>query len=541
MTVFKIRKQDSGSREPQLHEDPFELFQGEDFAVEPDRAASPEFSERALVAQNSVVRPSRSAGGARPLPRSLRRLISWTGVVAAAAAAIVTLVTVRDLLSGDEPLPSAYFEVRAVDTLGHPIAGAVVRNNGRKVGVTDSFGEWRRFMRVTPGSTVAFELVKNQGGEELFASRNFAVPLRGNSGRDIVIQGSVELAAGRRRAASVTPALPVMPVADRDATASDAAAASTAQPAVDPTKAQESAPAEATSFSRISFAVDPATAPNLRAQSAAVVAALKTRAGQLGLAVVEDAKWKVSVQGLVPRTSSVSASSADSGSAGASSGLILINSSLADASHTASFLRNWEATPVASARSILHILGMHAPREFVVTQRDDGIADVNTDPSARLWALTPGSTLVNASGRRFVLRATGSGSPGSGRDGVVGQNLVTGSASERVCPAQQKTCLLFIPGIDLLPPVPQWQRLTLGSLKLPENVAAAKDVQVFVSGYLARFAGRGRWEYWGEGQATPNVTVVRAGAVVWRGKVADGTSRARLSEKRSTRSGANLR
>ena len=41
--------------------------------------------------------------------------------------------------------PFVLLELRAISESGHPVAGADVRIQDKKLGVTDSFGEWRRY------------------------------------------------------------------------------------------------------------------------------------------------------------------------------------------------------------------------------------------------------------------------------------------------------------------------------------------------------------------------------------------------------------
>jgi|GEM_PF-2025000 len=71
------------------------------------------------------------------------------------------------------PVNSAMFDVRAIDAQGHPVAGAEVwmetaQGPAQQVGVTDSFGTWRRNLKLPAGSEARFSFRKK-------LARNFAV------------------------------------------------------------------------------------------------------------------------------------------------------------------------------------------------------------------------------------------------------------------------------------------------------------------------------------------------------------------------------
>lgn len=72
--------------------------------------------------------------------------------------------------------PFVLLEVRAVDQGSHPIAGAIVTQNGSEIGVTDAFGELRKFLQVPFGSDVQIKILKKKNSSLLTAEKNFIVP-----------------------------------------------------------------------------------------------------------------------------------------------------------------------------------------------------------------------------------------------------------------------------------------------------------------------------------------------------------------------------
>jgi hypothetical protein len=97
--------------------------------------------------------------------------------------------------AGDRPF--AFVEVRAIDPDGRPVAGAAVARGATALGVTDSFGEWRRFMRVRLGETVALSLHKDVAGGRLVATKNLAVPGSLPKNGELEVVGSVQHALAR--------------------------------------------------------------------------------------------------------------------------------------------------------------------------------------------------------------------------------------------------------------------------------------------------------------------------------------------------------
>ena len=70
-----------------------------------------------------------------------------------------------------------YLEVKVHDGRAHPVAGAALFYKEKLIGVTDSFGEWRRFLKLRPGSTLALLVRKSVAGNPIHITKNIAVPI----------------------------------------------------------------------------------------------------------------------------------------------------------------------------------------------------------------------------------------------------------------------------------------------------------------------------------------------------------------------------
>jgi hypothetical protein len=95
---------------------------------------------------------------------------------AIAISSVMTMVGVA--FSRPAPVTMQIFEVRVIDDAGHPVAGAEVRMGKQELGVTDSFGIWRRSVRTAFDSDVEFDIVKRSrkaDGQDLVAKKLFAL------------------------------------------------------------------------------------------------------------------------------------------------------------------------------------------------------------------------------------------------------------------------------------------------------------------------------------------------------------------------------
>jgi hypothetical protein len=445
------------------------------------------------------------------------------GVVVACVTAGAVLWSARHQGDEGDAQPHAYFEVRVIDPDGRPVAGAKVRSGEKQLGVTDSFGEWRRFMRVTLGATVPLTISKKAGGGVLSAVKNLAVPARLPKDGELEVSGSVQLdvggaarggniavhAASTGRAAAATAAADA--VASRAARADERrdgkivaveasgrnvadvvlpAAASTAQMrAVTPSAV---ATPGALDLAHIAFVIDGAPTPALEAVQAAMV----RRSLELGMLVDPDSALHVILQHLPGQAPG-----------GADQGLIGVRGIYADATGATplfSFVRNYQDSPLASARDVLWAATLHVRAEHPV-QLVDGEWRLGAAP-ARLWALTPGRMVASADGRLYRVESES----GSYRLGGV---ATLGSP----CAAGQSACVVRVPGLDAAPPVAGWKRLPLRVLGGASDVAA--DFEIFVSGWLAHRQADGNYTYWGQPRTGANVTVVRGGRILQRGRI----------------------
>src|SRR5687768_16676356 len=56
-----------------------------------------------------------------------------------------------------------FVELKVIDEKGHPVAGAQIFDMKENLGVTDSFGEWSRFVNALSGSKISLLIIKKKG------------------------------------------------------------------------------------------------------------------------------------------------------------------------------------------------------------------------------------------------------------------------------------------------------------------------------------------------------------------------------------------
>jgi hypothetical protein len=381
----------------------------------------------------------------------------------------------------------AYFEVRALDENGRPIAGAVVKNAGKRVGTTDSFGEWRRYMQVPLGSTVPISLTKKTSNQLLFVSKNFAVPPVKQEKNEIELRSSVQL----------MPTEPATVGSDVDgsARASESTNATIVQtPEATPKIIRQDGEAllDFSDLGSVWF-----TASDTR-NDKELVPALVTRAKELGLKVEKNSPWQIQLTNLIDKPAKVSK---DGG------GLILVSSALANGSlPSVEFLRNYQADARTTARGILFGLVNHVKKNVLLTQTRGRWAAVLPKSSPQIWRLSS-NQLIHSSVQGLRLD-----------DEAYADETMQGfylkGQKNSPCAPDLTSCYAHTASFSETPPVTGWRRL-----KLTTSGIGKDAVKVFVSGYSAKALGDNVFEYWGQERAKANATILQNDRLVLRGAV----------------------
>jgi len=453
----------------------------------------------------------------QPQPRTVRLEMAramMVGLVFATAVSAVVFWQMRQRTIERTDDPFAYFELKAIGADGRPVTGASVRSGNEELGITDSFGEWRRFMRAHLGGTIVFQLTKKTDGGTLKASKNLAIPgqLPANGElemksrvlmRDAKVQATVDTRTVARDAAPQTaPIESAVKAKDTEIDSSYVTEAASAPTVVSnaATNVALTAAASAPMPSAPATAADTGfnsvwvtTTGHATATTRQVAEAAKQRIRELGISLNAASPWQIRLTDLAV--------------AGTTGHLLKIEGQLAGANGPAriySFLRNYEDAPMATARALLWESTVHISKPYAVEKKGDSWV-VGQSP-AKLWTVVPGQTLFDQSGRGFSVTGEAGGSM---RLNVTDGTLCGGAAK----------CVVTSPGIELAPPHAEWTKARLTVLgDLPSGAT------IYIGGYEVRKIDDATYEYWNNPRVPGIVTVERDGKIFHRLRLANQRS-----------------
>jgi len=453
----------------------------------------------------------------QPQPRTVRLEMAramMVGLVFATAVSAVVFWQMRQRTIERTDDPFAYFELKAIGADGRPVTGASVRSGNEELGITDSFGEWRRFMRAHLGGTIVFQLTKKTDGGTLKASKNLAIPgqLPANGElemksrvlmRDAKVQATVDTRTVARDAAPQTaPIESAVKAKDTEIDSSYVTEAASAPTVVSnaATNVALTAAASAPMPSAPATAADTGfnsvwvtTTGHATATTRQVAEAAKQRIRELGISLNAASPWQIRLTDLAV--------------AGTTGHLLKIEGQLAGANGPAriySFLRNYEDAPMATARALLWESTVHISKPYAVEKKGDSWV-VGQSP-AKLWTVVPGQTLFDQSGRGFSVTGEAGGSM---RLNVTDGTLCGGAAK----------CVVTSPGIERAPPHADWTKARLTVLgELPNGAT------IYIGGYEVRKIDDATYEYWNNPRVPGIVTVERDGKIFHRLRLANQRS-----------------
>ena len=453
----------------------------------------------------------------QPQPRTVRLEMAramMVGLVFATAVSAVVFWQMRQRTIERTDDPFAYFELKAIGADGRPVTGASVRSGNEELGITDSFGEWRRFMRAHLGGTIVFQLTKKTDGGTLKASKNLAIPgqLPANGElemksrvlmRDAKVQATVDTRTVARDAAPQTAQIEsAVKATDTEIDSSYVTEAASAPTVVSnaATNVALTAAASAPMPSAPATAADTGfnsvwvtTTGHATATTRQVAEATKQRIRELGISLNAASPWQIRLTDLAV--------------AGTTGHLLKIEGQLAGANGPAriySFLRNYEDAPMATARALLWESTVHISKPYAVEKKGDSWV-VGQSP-AKLWTVVPGQTLFDQSGRAFSVTGEAGGSM---RLNVTDGTLCGGAAK----------CVVTSPGIERAPPHADWTKARLTVLgELPNGAT------IYIGGYEVRKIDDATYEYWNNPRVPGIVTVERDGKIFHRLRLANQRS-----------------
>lgn len=290
-------------------------------------------------------------------------------------ASVVTLGIIGGaiwMVSRERPKerPFVYFELRAINDGGHPLPGVEILGNQKRLGLTDSFGEWRKYLRVPLGSAVHFELSKDYPSGAIKASKTFSIPRAITQKGTLEMTGTVQLTSAQSAVAATRP---VAPIATKAPIAVPA-------PAVVPVPLAPPPELSTQQTTRIGFSIGDERSEVL----SNVMHALEELSSAEGWLVDPKSPWRVRLQHLAyPRDPTFV-------------GLIRVTS-VDDHGIVKEFLRNYEGVAQLSAKTIFTALSK--PPVGTGPAHRLQLYGLN-DPSAGIFV--GGDKLVEKEGQRWI-------------------------------------------------------------------------------------------------------------------------------------------
>ena len=416
---------------------------------------------------------------------------AFVGVLVAFVAAFVAFYNARTSTVDAGPTVHAYFEIKAIDVDGRPVAGATVVHNDEQVGSTDSFGEWRRFLRVAPGQTYRVQLSKSTPSGELVAVKNLAVPANVPENTDVELTGSVKMFFSEASPDGETPGNGPDNAKSIQKAQAISVPDATLEAVVAEGEAGESAPGLISNYKSIWFIVD----GNQSTLMSEVLSNLRRRSLELGLRVDPSASLRLRLS-VIGNELAIKSTTEPS--------LIRVKGTYSadgEFDEIFSYLRNFQDTPYQTARDLLWALSMHAKLPVTVVR------------DARDWRLEEtGSALWDVSAR-YLTDSAGNMYFATKKPDAK-HVTIESKDFPKVCPVGKNACVLNTASISEASPVYGWKRLNA-------KITGRFDEQtrIYFSGYEAQKTGDNAVSDWGLANGQANLTVVHNEKVILRKRI----------------------
>lgn len=441
---------------------------------------------------------------------------SWVKKISIAAGVLTSVFLfsllsywVFDLLTYEKvEHPFVFFEVRALDINGHPVAGAIVKLDDDLDGITDSFGEWRRYVRYPLGSTVKIRVRKQTSKGWLEAKKNVKVPEKPKRdsepevkmGFQLVNKGTDINNPTRRKSAEVKRGK------DRNMDFPTSNQKSSIIITAD-TKTNSQRKVIADPFDEISIEFQKKFFQSLsnkqlqqyRKLKYKITEELEDHASNLGLNINPDSTWKLKLAYIpTPKNNG------------------LIKSTIEWHNHnslnSAKFLKNFNKTPYETAINLLNTAKAYIPKGYHTYLEEDNWYVIPSKKDQGLWKLKAGELLKSETGHYFTID----------RDNIENtENRYRVMVSD-ILPCQntkeKDQCFLFKPTIKDSPPKTGWSFHEIKVLgKVPNSL------EIYVSNYLAEKISPRIWKYWGKQNQKQIVKVLRGTDIIQQKSIRSST------------------
>jgi hypothetical protein len=411
--------------------------------------------------------------------------------------------------------PFVLVEIRAIEEAGHPVTAAKVSINNKAMGVTDSFGEWRRYLRLHPGEQLSVELVKS-GEPSYRGARLLKVPENRSSDHDFEVKSSIEMVTPKaiskrkekvqprpQRAQVVDETDPETPDEDMERRPQEIRQKTTVE------NDEAPAPSDANDSSMGLYFDDGLTAialqvtpfrgmpANLLEKHQAevledrILPMLANDLENLGIRVDNAAPWKLNLT-YVPKRDQVGYIRSE----------ITWQNPFGQPEKTA-FVAGYAKTFEETVRAMSSLLRVHMKKSYWAFKEDGKwFIDESVDVK-EFWRLKPGITLSDTNGQKFSITMA------SQQHGTKRWRLNVGNSQPCATVRQKNRCMVSTQSLREAPPLVGWKQR-----RLRIQGTLPKNAEVFVAGFQAVPVGDGHWEYWGHPGSNHKALVLSQGRIV---------------------------
>lgn len=407
--------------------------------------------------------------------------------------------------------PYVLLEIRALEDSGHPVTAAEVTVNDKKMGVTDSFGEWRRYLQLRTGDAVTINLDKKG---VLFGKKQVEVPKASGDKQDIELQVSIAMSGPKARPRPIAKASPQV--------ASVLPQTALAEPAKDierfDFKTSDEDKVEAAidndlsdtndsslgiyfddGLNRINVLSSPgqAKAGNLmdkRQQDVVrerIIPVLVNDLQGLGLSVDKNSPWKLALSYI---------------SNGEQVGYIRAEiewHSPFGQTEKSSFIAGFAKTYEETGRVLSSLLRLHMKKTYWAFKENGNWFIDETGQTKDFWRLKAGSTLTDTSGQKFPIVMSAKSE--NARRWKLRISKVQPCEAVR----QRSRCMVSTESLKDAPPLAGWALKRVRILgAIPSNA------DVYIAGFQAHPVGNNQWEFWSHSGSNLKALILAGGRII---------------------------
>lgn len=361
------------------------------------------------------------------------------------------------------------FEIKVLNQEGHPIAGAKVIHNKKKLGVTDSFGEWMRFLPLPKGSSIMLSFEKRQNNKLFMAQKNLVIPMKEPVEGDFVVKSQVSLKEVLIETSLAPGAIPEEVRAGGQV-----------------------ADSKQSDYRSIWFSLLNKS-KNLNAKETVLknrlIPALQRESLAQGLVLSSKSRWQVGLSHI------------EASRDAAFPGIIRVVGRRLGKESKIDFLRNYTGDSLNTAGKILLTLKRHIPKSYRVYKGSHENWYVKEDPIA-FWQYPVASWLRDRQGKLWQLLVNSGG--------ALNERVKVLHKGKPLCEMGQISCLLKQSYLIRDPVRQDWQLVKIRSFTKKRNIS------LFFGGIKAHLQSKGNWRVWAKSRSKAYLSIVQDRSLIYR-------------------------